>query len=253
MKSGFAKTCLVLFSALSLAALSACEQFSGNRQSQSGEQVTASQLVAPPEEGPQIFGPWGEQDQTSSRSSGNNSGNSARVARTDGRSAVTRPAPTRAVSRRTVPAPAPAPAPVQSPAQISAIPPPQLLTGRSGVPAFELGFTETSSGLKYKLTQTGQGPIPRRGDTLVARYQGWIYENGEKGDLFDRSGDRPFTFELGAGRVIEGWDEAFAEMRVGEKRTLIVPSALAYGRTGSPGLIRPNEDLVFDVELVKIQ
>ncbi len=234
--------------ASAMIALSACAQFSSEANERQADQVSASQLVAPPAEGPQLFGPWDDQAQPTNSSRASRNGDSARVARTRGAIAALPPEPSRVVVQRQRQAPI-----LQSPPQIAAASPPQPLIGRTGIPAFEQGFTETASGLKYKQTQVGQGPVPRRGDTIIARYSGWIYEDGEKGDLFDRSGDRPFTFQLGAGRVIEGWDEAFAGMRPGEKRTLIVPSELAYGRTGAPGLIRPNEDLVFDVELVEVQ
>ncbi|MCZ6604515.1 MAG: FKBP-type peptidyl-prolyl cis-trans isomerase [Alphaproteobacteria bacterium] len=92
--------------------------------------------------------------------------------------------------------------------------------------------------------------MPQTGQTVLAHYSGWIYEDGQKGDLFDRSRGNPFDFVLGTGQVIRGWDEAFANMRPGAKRILIIPPDLAYGRSGAPGLIPPNATLWFEVEFV---
>ena len=110
----------------------------------------------------------------------------------------------------------------------------------------------TSSGLKYIDVKAGTGASPQTGQTCVMHYTGWLYENGKKGAKFDSSVDRgePFEFPVGAGRVIKGWDEGVASMKVGGKRTLIVPPALGYGARGAGGVIPPNATLMFDVELL---
>ena len=109
----------------------------------------------------------------------------------------------------------------------------------------------TSSGLRMIDTQVGTGASPA-GKTAVVHYTGWLYTNGQKGSKFDSSLDRgpPFEFPVGAGRVIRGWDEGVASMKVGGKRTLIVPPDLGYGARGAGGVIPPNATLMFDVELL---
>ncbi len=89
----------------------------------------------------------------------------------------------------------------------------------------------TASGLKYTDETVGTGPSPKPGQTAVVHYTGWLYLNGVKGAKFDSSVDRnePFSFPVGKGRVIKGWDEGVATMKVGGKRTLIIPPALGYG------------------------
>jgi len=113
----------------------------------------------------------------------------------------------------------------------------------------------TSSGLQYTDTKVGTGATPRRGQTAVVHYTGWLSNDGAKGRKFDSSVDRnePFSFPLGMGQVIKGWDEGVASMKVGGKRTLIVPPSLGYGARGAGGVIPPNATLIFDVELIGVQ
>ncbi len=109
----------------------------------------------------------------------------------------------------------------------------------------------TSSGLRYIDYGGGDGPAAKAGDNVSVHYTGTL-ENGTK---FDSSRDRnePFDFPLGGGRVIKGWDEGVAGMRVGDKRRLIIPSDLGYGSRGAGGVIPPNATLVFEVELLGIR
>ena len=113
----------------------------------------------------------------------------------------------------------------------------------------------TPSGLKITDTQVGTGATPKTGQICVMHYTGWLYENGAKGKKFDSSLDRgqPFEFPLGRRQVIAGWDEGVASMRVGGKRTLIIPPALGYGARGAGGVIPPNATLMFDVELLALK
>ena len=112
----------------------------------------------------------------------------------------------------------------------------------------------TASGLQIIDSKEGTGASPKPGQTCVMHYTGWLYENGQKGKKFDSSVDRnePFDFPIGQGRVIKGWDEGVATMKVGGKRTLIIPAELAYGSRGAGGVIPPNATLMFDVELLKV-
>lgn len=114
---------------------------------------------------------------------------------------------------------------------------------------------KTPSGLTVIDTKVGTGAQPKTGQTCVMHYTGWLYENGAKGKKFDSSVDRgqPFEFPIGTGRVIKGWDEGVATMKVGGKRTLIVPPLLGYGQRGAGGLIPPNATLMFDVELLGLK
>ena len=113
----------------------------------------------------------------------------------------------------------------------------------------------TSSGLIYTDSLVGDGAEAVSGKSVSVHYTGWLQEpGGQKGKKFDSSVDRgqPFGFRLGAGQVIRGWDEGVAGMKVGGKRTLIIPSELGYGARGAGGVIPPNAILIFDVELLGV-
>jgi peptidylprolyl isomerase len=113
----------------------------------------------------------------------------------------------------------------------------------------------TSSGLQITDTVVGTGASPKSGQTCVMHYTGWLYENGKKGAKFDSSVDRgkPFEFRIGVGMVIKGWDEGVSTMKVGGKRTLIIPADLGYGARGAGGVIPPNATLLFEVELLDVK
>jgi FKBP-type peptidyl-prolyl cis-trans isomerase len=114
---------------------------------------------------------------------------------------------------------------------------------------------EMPNGLKYTDDTTGNGAEATAGKKVSVHYTGWLYNNGAKGAKFDSSVDRgqPFQFTLGAHQVIAGWDEGVAGMKVGGKRTLIIPPELGYGARGAGGVIPPNATLMFDVELLGVQ
>ncbi len=111
--------------------------------------------------------------------------------------------------------------------------------------------TTTPSGLQYEDLQAGTGDEAVKGKTVEVHYTGWLTD----GHKFDSSHDRrsPFSFTLGAGRVIKGWDEGVAGMKVGGKRKLTIPPDLGYGARGAGGDIPPNATLVFEVELLKVR
>ena len=109
----------------------------------------------------------------------------------------------------------------------------------------------TASGLKYIEIKIGNGALPKAGQTVEVHYTGWLMD----GKKFDSSKDRgtPFSFPLGQGRVIKGWDEGLSTMKVGGVRKLIIPAALGYGERGAGGVIPPNSTLVFEVEFLGVK
>jgi peptidylprolyl isomerase len=131
-----------------------------------------------------------------------------------------------------------------------------LAAGTSPATAQTPGRTmTTASGLKIEDSKVGTGASPQTGQTCVMHYTGWLYQNGQKGQKFDSSVDRgqPFEFQIGRGMVIKGWDEGVASMKVGGKRTLIIPPELGYGARGAGGVIPPNATLLFEVELLGVK
>ena len=122
-------------------------------------------------------------------------------------------------------------------------------------PARAAGEVTTPSGLRIIDVKPGTGPVPQAGQTVTVNYTGWLFVDGKKGKKFDSSLDRgePFSFTLGQGQVIKGWDEGLATMHVGGKRTLIIPPALGYGARGAGGVIPPNATLMFEVELLAVK
>jgi peptidylprolyl isomerase len=118
-----------------------------------------------------------------------------------------------------------------------------------------MAMQTTSTGLQYEDTVVGTGAQPKTGQTCVMHYTGWLWINGAKGAKFDSSVDRgdPFEFPIGRGRVIAGWDEGVADMKIGGKRTLLIPPGLGYGARGAGGVIPPNATLLFEVELLGVR
>ena len=118
-----------------------------------------------------------------------------------------------------------------------------------------MALTTTASGLQYEDTTVGEGAEATKGNNVSVHYTGWLFNDGVQGSKFDSSKDRgqPFEFPLGAGHVIKGWDEGVQGMKIGGKRTLIIPAALGYGARGAGGVIPPNATLKFDVELLKVR
>ena len=114
------------------------------------------------------------------------------------------------------------------------------------------GTVTTPSGLRYQDQVVGTGAAPKAGQSVNVHYTGWLDEGGKPGRKFDSSRDRgqPFSFPLGQGRVIKGWDEGVATMKTGGRRTLIIPPELGYGERGAGGVIPPGATLIFDVELL---
>jgi peptidylprolyl isomerase len=135
--------------------------------------------------------------------------------------------------------------------------PPAFVAGTASTAAAQaVGRTvTTATGLKITDDKIGTGATPRPGQICVMHYTGWLYQGGAKGQKFDSSLDRgqPFEFPIGRQRVIAGWDEGVATMKVGGKRTLIIPPELGYGARGAGGVIPPNATLIFEVELLGVK
>ncbi len=121
--------------------------------------------------------------------------------------------------------------------------------------------TRTDSGLEYVDVIEGKGKPPRAGQTCVVHYTGWLWDKGAKGKQFDTSKEAnhsevdrgvPFTFHLGKGEVIKGWDEGVSGMKIGGKRELLIPAKLAFGERGAGGVIPPNATLFYEVELLEV-
>ena len=115
--------------------------------------------------------------------------------------------------------------------------------------------TVLPGGTRVTEVKAGTGALAEPGRAVAVHYTGWLYVDGGKGRQFDSSRDagRPFVFTLGAGEVIQGWDEGVSGMKVGGKRTLIVPPQAGYGENGAGDVIPPGASLIFDVELLAVQ
>jgi FKBP-type peptidyl-prolyl cis-trans isomerase FkpA len=116
-------------------------------------------------------------------------------------------------------------------------------------------MTMTASGLQYEDTIVGAGQEAKEGMRVTVHYTGWLQNpDGSAGEKFDSSKDRddPFSFPLGAGHVIQGWDQGVQGMKVGGARRLIIPALLGYGARGAGGVIPPHATLIFDVELLAV-
>lgn len=113
-----------------------------------------------------------------------------------------------------------------------------------------MALSKTSSGLQYEDLTVGTGPSPQKGKRVTVHYTGTLVD----GTKFDSSRDRnePFDFVIGVKQVIAGWDEGVMSMQVGGRRKLVIPASLGYGARGYPGLIPPNAELHFDVELLAV-
>ena len=128
---------------------------------------------------------------------------------------------------------------------------PEVTPVEGGPPEVSGEPTTTESGLQFIDIEVGTGDAPPSGQTVDVHYTGWLPDGTEVDSSLDRG--QPFSFVLGAGRVIAGWDEGLSSMKVGGKRRLILPPELAYGEVGRPPVIPANAQLIFDVELLAIK
>jgi len=135
--------------------------------------------------------------------------------------------------------------------EASPTPTPSATQVQGGPPAVSGEPTVTATGLQFIDIKVGTGASPQTGQTVEVHYTGWLAD----GTKFDSSRDRglPFSFAIGTGQVIPGWDEGVASMKVGGQRRLIIPPELGYGAQGYPGVIPANAQLIFDVELLSIK
>lgn len=134
----------------------------------------------------------------------------------------------------------------------------EQLADTNAAPAAAISEDKRVDELQITDVTLGDGALAEAGKNVVVHYSGWLYDPEQpdnKGAKFDSSLDRgqPFQFPLGAGRVIQGWDQGFAGMQVGGQRTLIIPPAMGYGDRGAGGVIPPNATLLFEVELLDVQ
>jgi peptidylprolyl isomerase len=128
-------------------------------------------------------------------------------------------------------------------------------TSDTGTSQMAANAATAAPDLQITDTKVGTGVSPKPGQTCIVHYTGWIYENGAKGKKFDSSVDRkkPFAFVLADHKVIDGWERGVSTMKVGGKRTLIIPPALGYGSAGGGPAIPPNATLIFEVELLDVR
>jgi FKBP-type peptidyl-prolyl cis-trans isomerase len=133
-----------------------------------------------------------------------------------------------------------------------------LAAGCGGTESENMAGQSNITELMRTDVRPGTGAEAAAGQRVTVHYTGWLYDESQadkKGSKFDSSRDRnePFTFRLGAGEVIRGWDEGVAGMKVGGQRTLTIPPGMGYGARGAGGVIPPNATLVFDVELLEVR
>ena len=130
-----------------------------------------------------------------------------------------------------------------------------LLLAFTSVCFADKGIFETKSGLKYKDLEIGTGTLAEVGKIAVIHLTGWLDDHGQKGEQFICTRDlgKPISFKLGTGYVMKGWNLGVAGMRVGGRRTLMIPSELGYGEKGVQTHVPPNADLIFDVELLEVK
>jgi len=128
---------------------------------------------------------------------------------------------------------------------------------KNNEPKQEFTMTTLPSGLQYEILTPAKddASAAQQGQEVVVHYTGWLDENGKQGKKFDSSRDRgqTFSFKLGAGQVIKGWDEGVSGMKIGELRRLIIPANLGYGARGAGGVIPGNATLIFEVELIAVK